>query len=243
MVLEAQIWVLSLLSLQCYPQGEAQVIGPERKSLSTTLCGCQHYIEDMDVVMDDIISEVRRCLELKLYLAALALALMIPDMCGAIENSGKQMKSYDRYVVWFDKWVASKYVRFIGRNEKDKICFEKESPYFFTGDACYALRCAFLHEGSSDFKRKTFDRGDPEVADYQFRLVLGGSDGYGCSEYRYGRLKVNKTYNATINIAGLCENICCGAEKFYETRRNLNSTKRRSVYVDLKDVLRHSHIP
>ena len=192
--------------------------------------------------MDDIISEVRRCLELKLYLAALALALMIPDMCGAIENLGKRMKSYDRYVAWFDKWVASKYVRFIGGNEKDKICFEKESPFFFTGDACYALRCAFLHEGSSDFKRKTFDRGDPEVADYQFRLVLGGSDGYGYSEHQYGELKVSKTYNVTINVVGLCESICGGAEKFYETREKEGFIAQRPIYVDLENMLRCNRI-
>ena len=98
--------------------------------------------------MDAVISEVRCCLENKLYLAALALALMIPDMCGATENSGTQVKSYDRYVTWFEKWVAPEYMKFIEANEEDEICFEKKSPYFFTGDACYALRCSFLHEGS-----------------------------------------------------------------------------------------------
>lgn len=187
--------------------------------------------------MDTVISEVRRCLELKLYLAALALALTIPDMCGAMENSGKRIKSYDRYVGWFDKWVASKYARFIEENEKDGVCFEKESPFFFTGDACYALRCTFLHEGSSDVKRKTSDEGDPEVVDYRIRLVLGGSDGYGCSEHQYGGLTVSKTYNVAINVADLCENICCGAEKFHETRKKEDFIVQQSIYIDLEDVL------
>lgn len=191
--------------------------------------------------MDAVISEVRRCLELKLYLAALSLALIIPDMCGVTENLGKQMKSYDRYVTWFEKWVAPKYMKFIEANEEDEICFEKKSPYFFTGDACYALRCSFLHEGSSDVKRKGADKGDPEVADYQLRLVFGGSDGYGCNERQYGELKLNEIYDTTINIAHLCENICCGAEKFCEARKNLDSTKQCPVYVDLKDILCRSH--
>lgn len=192
--------------------------------------------------MDAVISEVRCCLENKLYLAALALALMIPDMCGATENSDKQVKSYDRYVTWFEKWVAPEYMKFIEASEKDEICFEKKSPYFFTGDACYALRCSFLHEGSSDVKRKGADKGGPEVADYQLRLVLGGSDGYGHNEHRCGEVKLNEIYNVTINIVRLCENICSGAEKFYETRKNLDSIKQRSVYVDLEEILRRSQV-
>jgi len=190
--------------------------------------------------VDAVISEVRCCLEYKLYLAALALALMIPDMCGASENSGTQVKSYDRYVTWFEKWVAPEYMKFIEANEEDEICFEKKSPYFFTGDACYALRCSFLHEGSSDVKRKGANKGGPEVADYQLRLVLGGSDGYGYSECRYGDLKVNRTYTATVNVAGLCENICCGAEQFYEARKKLDSAKQRPVYVDHQSASRRS---
>ena len=192
--------------------------------------------------MDTVISEVRCCLEYKLYRAALALALMIPDMCGATENSDKQVKSYDRYVTWFEKWVAPEYMKFIEASEKDEICFEKKSPYFFTGDACYALRCSFLHEGSSDVKRKGADKGGPEVADYQLRLVLGGSDGYGHNEYRSGEVKLNEIYNVTINIVRLCENICSGAEKFYKTRKNLGSIKQRSAYVDLEETLRRSQV-
>lgn len=192
--------------------------------------------------MDAVISEVRCCLENKLYLAALALALMIPDMCGATENSGTQVKSYDRYVTWFEKWVAPEYMKFIEANEEDEICFEKKSPYFFTGDACYALRCSFLHEGSSDVKRKGANKGGPEVADYQLRLVLGGSDGYGRNEHRCGEAKLNEIYNVTINVVRLCQNICSGAEKFYETRKNLDSIKRRSVYVDLEEILRRSQV-
>jgi len=192
--------------------------------------------------VDSLISEVRCCLENKLYLTALALALIIPDVCGAKENSGKRVKSYDRYVTWFEKWVAPEYMKLVEVSEEDGVCFEKESPFFFTGDACYALRCTFLHEGSSDVKRKTSDEGDPEVVDYRIRLVLGGSDGYGCSEHQYGGLTVSKTYNVTINVADLCENICCGAEKFYETRKKEDFIVQQSIYVDIEDVLRCNRI-
>lgn len=192
--------------------------------------------------MDSLISEVRCCLENKLYLAALALALIVPDVCGAKENSGKQVKSYDRYVTWFEKWVAPEYMKLVEVNEEDEICFEKKSPYFFTGDACYSLRCSFLHEGSSDVKRKGADKGSSEVADYQLRLVLGGSDGYGYIEHRCGEAELNEIYNVTINIVRLCQSICSGAEKSYETRKNLDSIKQRPVYVDLEELLYQSQV-
>ena len=39
--------------------------------------------------MDNIISEVRRCLDSGYYRAALALALTIPDICGLVEYPEK----------------------------------------------------------------------------------------------------------------------------------------------------------
>lgn len=64
-------------------------------------------------------------------LAALALALTLPDICSQAEH-GKKYGTRKDYVDWCNKWMPV----------KEKWCIN--------GNEYYALRCAILHNGNDD---------------------------------------------------------------------------------------------
>ena len=82
--------------------------------------------------MENIIKSIEKSLRDKNWYSALILSLVLPDICGKFEDAGKS--SSQRYPEWFDKYLGEKY--------KGDL----------SGKDCYALRCAFLHEGSSNIE-------------------------------------------------------------------------------------------
>jgi len=70
---------------------------------------------------------------------ALALALTLPDICGFVESQ-PGTGSQARYVSWFDREIAPRYL----------VQLRAGPEQFLSGRDCYALRCAFLHQGEFD---------------------------------------------------------------------------------------------
>ncbi|PTR16110.1 hypothetical protein C8R31_102124 [Nitrosospira sp. Nsp2] len=71
------------------------------------------------------------------WYAALAIALTMPDICGRTENPSKNSRA--RFVDWYDRFLLKRYQANIGPN--------RALHTFLSGLDCYALRCAFLHQG------------------------------------------------------------------------------------------------
>jgi len=88
--------------------------------------------------MQNFIEATKKAIDNENWYAALALALSMPDICGRLENPTKVPKV--RFVDWFDKYLLHHYQSTVGSYSK--------SPHtFLSGADCYALRCAFLHQG------------------------------------------------------------------------------------------------
>lgn len=195
------------------------------KFVNHSMC-CQHYIEDMEIVMDNIISGVRHCLDSGYYHAALALALTIPDVCGLVEYPECRKKSSKRYVAWFNDYILVNYAKnFTPEGEVSKS--------YFNGDMCYSLRCKLLHEGNSHIEAKSIIVSGDEGCRFEFRLIVGGSDGYGKTIYSISGCDNVVVKQVTLNIADLCEALCCGAEDFYKTRNKDDFINHQLNYVDL----------
>src|SRR5260221_10862247 len=94
--------------------------------------------------MQDLVTSVRNAIAQGNWYAALSLALALPDICGFLEspNDGSQR----RYVAWCNQFLSPRYTHAIGPNRDQHV--------FLSGQDCYALRCAFLHEGSDDVTRQ-----------------------------------------------------------------------------------------
>jgi len=93
--------------------------------------------------MRHLIEGVRSALAAENWYAALGLALALPDICGYLEGrqiNGQREGSQARSVRWFDENSDFEYLT----NEPDG------GKVKLSGRDCYALRCAYLHQGDLD---------------------------------------------------------------------------------------------
>jgi hypothetical protein len=81
-----------------------------------------------------VVKEIEKALDGEAYLAALALALTIPDMCCG-HASGRT-----DYIRWFDQYAKNDYIN---------------------GTECYALRCSFLHQQEGDINCQEIMKNTP----------------------------------------------------------------------------------
>jgi hypothetical protein len=93
--------------------------------------------------MRDYLDQVRRVSETDLYYLTLTATLVIPDMCSGLEAAdGKTTGAL--YQGWFDRHVAHKYVAAGGPS--------------FSGEDCWGLRCAMLHQGRLEPHKGAYKR-------------------------------------------------------------------------------------
>lgn len=77
------------------------------------------------------------------YYSALSLALMIPDICGSLEDPGPG-KSKARYTKWYTQWALSKF----------SATLPGQAPtVYVTADDCFQLRCSLIHSGSAEIEQ------------------------------------------------------------------------------------------
>jgi len=74
------------------------------------------------------------------WYAALTLTLTLPDIAGKVDTPAGGSNA--RYAQWFDQYIKGKYTSEIGPEHMKHV--------FLSGNDCYALRCAYLHEGKSE---------------------------------------------------------------------------------------------
>ncbi len=91
--------------------------------------------------MKRFIEATNNALQSKNWYGAVYIALTLPDICAHIESDDGKTTG-DKYVAWFDRYLKRKYESAIGS--------AKTIHTFLSGNDCYALRCAALHEGGSD---------------------------------------------------------------------------------------------
>jgi hypothetical protein len=109
--------------------------------------------------MEDLLTQIEAGADAPgLYFLTLAGALIVPDICGAVDaNNGEATR--ESYRDWFDKWLGPKYRR------RDMV--------FLDGADCYRFRCSFLHQGRTDHPMSSvtriafFEPGSSEVVFHQ----------------------------------------------------------------------------
>ena len=151
-------------------------------------------------MVDQYVQEVRSCLKNGCYNAALALTLILPDICGMAEWPDKTVP--ERYVDWYDSFACVS-------DRKDS-----QSPRL-SGEMVYNLRNTFLHQGEPTIDSKKVKEARNQVN--EFELIYGESDILFSSstviskDADIRRLKVNVWY--------LCNAICDGTEKYDRQKR------------------------
>jgi hypothetical protein len=102
--------------------------------------------------MDDFLDQVEAAAnDGRFYFLALAGAMAIPDICGALgANNGEARRSL--YEAWFDANVAPLNVA------PTHFGAPHAGRPFLTGADCYWFRCAYLHQGRTRHPRSGYSR-------------------------------------------------------------------------------------
>ncbi|GAA0452336.1 hypothetical protein [Streptomyces olivaceiscleroticus] len=95
--------------------------------------------------MEGFFDGLERAVREQNWPAALVMALTLPDICA--KTVAPTDRSQKRYVAWYDAHLKQKYTRPVGPGGGKRV--------FLSGKDCYALRCALLHEGSSDISTQS----------------------------------------------------------------------------------------
>lgn len=144
----------------------------------------------MRTSMNHLIQAVRMAASIQNHYAALSLALALPDICGKLENP--TWRSTRRYTEWFRANMQPRYTHPIGPSHGVHV--------FLSAEDCYALRCAYLHEGDMDITeqhvRQTLER---------FHFVLPSVSG---NVYHF----VQHDNAMAIEPGRFCEEICQAVE-------------------------------
>ena len=81
--------------------------------------------------MQRFVSAIRKSIQDQNWLAAVFVALNMPDICSAVQNPYERNVG-NRYRQWFNRYLKQKYK--VGLTE-------------FTAEDCYQFRCKCLHQG------------------------------------------------------------------------------------------------
>lgn len=90
--------------------------------------------------MNHFFNALETSIQTENWYSVLFISLSLPDICGKIDNPSSTSKQ--RTIEWFDKYLKPFYTRKIGPSQTEYT--------FLSGTDFYALRCAYLHEGSDD---------------------------------------------------------------------------------------------
>lgn len=169
--------------------------------------------------MIDKINDVRSALKSGNLLSALALALTFPDICGQIEYPNFIDKKRNRqvrkqYEEWFKNYVEPLYA--VPATVDNKTV---NYPHF-KADMCYKLRCLYLHQGNAYIEDFGSEKDEENEYRYSFNLCTDGSDSFGIvTSYPQSKNeKAIKLITVTLNIANLCECLCCAAQDYYNEK-------------------------
>lgn len=95
--------------------------------------------------LERLLVEIEQATDAKLYYLALVTSLALPDICGALESPDGQATS-SRYRAWYEQWVFN-----IGGAAA-------RGGAQINADDVYRLRCSFVHQGSTQHQKSSFDR-------------------------------------------------------------------------------------
>jgi hypothetical protein len=150
--------------------------------------------------MRHLIDAVRRSVQEKNWYAALTGALTLPDVASRLD--GRTGWPRDQYGDWFNDYLRPTYTRILGNTPPPHI--------FLSGGDCYALRCAYLHEGDFDLA----GHGAAEVLDrFEFVEIPG--------VIRHMNVMENQALGTSVlqlQVSLFCEEICQGVERWLSAR-------------------------
>lgn len=166
-------------------------------------------------MLQQIINEIKLCIASDHYLAALSLALTIPDICGKAEYG--DIGNRARYVQWFDTYIGQ-HERKYSISEKDGTL---ELPYT-SGELIYKLRNSVLHSGMVDVDGQKLTEEENRITTFRLMISKNLSGGYAASDTLITRSSSGEEMSReyTVSIQYLCNILCYAVEKYYNANKD-----------------------
>ncbi len=161
-------------------------------------------------MVDKIIADIDTSLNNGVFLAALALALTLPDICGKAKYPSKG--NGDRYISWYNEFVDGA--------QKSTDPYAKDLPNL-SGEMVFNLRCNFLHQGNPNVEKNKIKDVDCQVD--KFILVITSEDKVGgdLQWVSYGQNFDACKRGIKVDIRHLCYIIKKAAKKYYDSNKGL----------------------
>lgn len=102
-----------------------------------------------------LLDSIRAAVEHENWHAALALTLMLPDICATIETPKKT-------------FVGQRYARWWADNFKNSYQYGNQQTDYVTGKEVFLLRCAYLHEGSDSLDPAQLKKCSATIDKFKF---------------------------------------------------------------------------
>ena len=182
------------------------------------------FLQEKKNMINRITDEMKKCVENECYIAALALALTLPDTCGKAEYP-LEKSTKKRYIDWYNEYI--------GKYEKSPNEDFPLMPYA-NGEIVYSLRCQLLHQGTPDIEQKNVKEERCKVD--HFSLTISDPSIGGSSHVTYNMNNVVERRELEINIVNLSSKLGAAAKSYYRE----NPDKFDFIQYDLKDV-RHAY--
>ena len=200
-------------------------------------------------MVNRIIEEIQKSLKQENYLAALTMALTLPDICGkAAEPS---LGTGARYKKWYKDNVVL--------HEKTSDPHETDMPYcgadmpYLSEEVIYQLRNSMLHQGNPNVDAKSIREEQCKID--EFILFVDEPYDSGLSVVSYEKELNEKKLKITnrkleVNLVLTCNRICNAAKEYYERNTKRfdffnytfeNRKKSREEYERVLNLLQGKH--
>ncbi len=177
--------------------------------------------------MKHLTDSIEFSLQTKNWYSAIAVSLTLPDICSKISYNEKS--NGKKYADWFDKYIEHFYRTNYSQNQLEMAKKYGASNYAgmvkgtkLSGHDCYALRCAYLHEGLGEITtqraREILDEIKFLEPNYQLNM--------------HGSIVNNKLI---LHIDEFCGHILQGVEK-WKKDVNEEQSDRLNSFLKVKDI-------
>lgn len=166
-------------------------------------------------MIDRIINDINKALDAEAYMAALALVLTLPDICGKVAY-GETLRNKERYIKWYEDNI--------GKYEKNPNDNSKLKDTYLSGEVIYQLRCSVLHQGNPNIDKDKVQ--DFECKIDSFEIVVEKRNAfelYSDSKRKYIQ-KVNgilsfSSIKYRMNLRRVCGVITAVAKSYWEENK------------------------
>lgn len=166
-------------------------------------------------MIEHLVNEIERCLKNDLQIAALTMALTLPDTFGKVYRP--QGKVGERYIGWYNDHIL---------NPQRKLIGDDRESFLISGEVVYKLRCAMLHESNPAVT------GTAESIN-QFSLIWRPASS--CSRVpierciELGENGAPQQQAISIDIVSLCQDICEATLLYYRKNKEHFSFNYRII--------------